>query len=306
MTQPLVSIITPSYQQGQFIQQTIDSVLGQTYPHLEYIVMDGGSQDGTVDILKRYTDPRMTWTSEKDGGQTNAINKGWHRSKGDILAWLNSDDVYFPDTVASAVAYLEANQHIDWIYGVATFIEKDGSAGYFRYPTYAWSYQKLLDVGCYIMQPTVFLRRRVFEAMGDLDESLHFGMDYEYWLRIGQQHQAAFVPDVRAIVRIFQETKSRSGGLKRMQELQALLGKYGQTTLPQTLKPQWVEAWLDHMAERVEQADWRGFVRAVPSLWQYPATVPRTSAKWLMRRLLPAWVERSLRRHIVRTNKSHA
>ncbi len=280
-----VSIIAPVYNSAAFIEESIQSVLNQTYSNIEYIIMDGGSTDGTVEIAQRYGD-RLTIISEPDNGQSDAINKGWKRATGDILAWLNADDLYYPDTVEKAVAHFQANPQTMWLYGLASFLDENGEPGHYRYPTFPWDYDKLLTFGDYIVQPTVFLRREVIEQFGYLDESLHFGMDYEYWLRIGKTYPADYVPAVRAKVKIFQETKSRSGGYKRMQELETMLKRYGVTELPQVLRHQWVEAMLDE----------RDFRR----IWRYPRYVLRGSAKWLLRKTMPKQVEKQLRKWFVK------
>lgn len=279
-----VTIIMPVYNSAAFIEDSIRSVLDQTYPNIEFIVMDGGSTDGTVEIAQRYAD-QLTLISEPDNGQSDAINKGWRRATGDILAWLNADDLYYPDTVATAVEYLENHPQTMWLYGQADLLDADGQPGHYNYPIFPWDYEKLLTFGCFITQPTVFLRREVIAQFGYLDESLHFGLDYEYWLRIGKAFPAAYVPDVRVQVKIFRETKSRSGGYKRMQEIEQIIKSYGGTTLPQTMRHQWVEAMLD-----------RGdLIR----LWRFPRHVPRGTAKWLLRKTMPVSVEQRLRRWFV-------
>src|SRR5687767_8454812 len=121
---PLVSIITPSFNQGAFIAETIESVLGQDYPHLEYIIIDGGSNDNTLEVIRRYDDPRLTWISGPDRGMTHALNKGFRRSNGQIMGWLNSDDVFLGKSVVSeTVAYLQAHPEADLVYGDAIYTD---------------------------------------------------------------------------------------------------------------------------------------------------------------------------------------
>lgn len=280
-----VSIIAPVYNSAEFIEESIQSVLNQTYPKIEYIIMDAGSTDGTVEIAQRYAD-RLTIISEPDNGQSDAINKGWKRATGDVLTWLNGDDLYLPDTVENAVNYLTQHPDTMWLYGDAQFLYEDGTPGNFRYPILPWDYNKLLTFGCYISQPSVFLRREVIERFGYLDESLHFGMDYEYWLRIGKIFPPAHVPDVKVKVKIFRDTKSRSGSYKRIQELEQMLKRYGATTLPELLRHQWVEAMLD-------KGDFK-------RLWRFPHYVPRGTAKWVLRKTLSAETEKRIRRWFVR------
>jgi len=177
---PLVSVVVPSYNQGQFIEDTLKSILGQHYPRIEIIVVDGASTDGTLSVLKRYRD-RITFISEPDNGQSEAINKGFRMANGDIVAWLNSDDIY---PVRAAVGQMVDAFHrwpyADLIYG--DFIEIDTNnrvVKYHRRP--AFSIKRLLRVG-YISQPATFFRRRVIERMS-ICEDLQYAMDLEYWLR---------------------------------------------------------------------------------------------------------------------------
>lgn len=280
-----VSIIAPVYNSAEYIEESIQTVLNQTYPNIEYIIMDAGSTDGTLEITQRYAD-RLTIISEPDNGQSDAINKGWKRATGDILAWLNGDDLYYPDTVEKAVTFLQEHPETMWVYGNAQFLYEDGTPGNFHYPILPWDYEKLLTFGCYISQPSVFLRKEVIERFGYLDESLHFGMDYEYWLRIGKVFPPVHVPAVRAKVKIFRDTKSRSGSYKRINELEQMLKKYGATTLPQVLRHQWVEAMLD-------KGD-------LINLWRFPRSVPRGTAKWILKKTMPEQFEQTLRRWFVR------
>lgn len=126
MAQPLVSIVTPSYNQARYLETTLRSVLDQNYPAIEYLVADGGSTDGSVEVLQRYTDRLAWWVSEPDRGQTDALNKGFARARGEILAWLNSDDTYEPGAIAAAVAYLTAHPEIGMVYADTHFIDENG------------------------------------------------------------------------------------------------------------------------------------------------------------------------------------
>ncbi len=177
----LVSVVTPSFQQGSFIERTLESVRRQSHAPIEHIVMDGGSTDGTVEILRRWSD-RVTFSSGADGGQTAAINAGLARSRGEIVAYLNSDDVYLDGAVAAAVAAFEADPAADVVYGEAEYIDADDRVTG-PYPTEEWSPERLKLI-CFLCQPAVFLRRRVLERFGGFDERLRYCMDYEYWLRL--------------------------------------------------------------------------------------------------------------------------
>ncbi len=178
---PLVSIVTPSYNQGGFIKQTIDSVLGQSYPHVEYLVVDGHSTDETVSVLKSYG-PRLNWLSEPDKGQTDAINKGFARSKGEVRAYLNSDDLLLPGAVEKVVEHFRRHPDADMVYGQGVLIDEEGHrVGMCRTDDYSFG-RLMLD--CCISQPAAFWLTRIAEKAGPFDERLSYAMDYDYWLRI--------------------------------------------------------------------------------------------------------------------------
>jgi glycosyltransferase involved in cell wall biosynthesis len=181
---PLVSIVTPSYNQAQFLELTIRSVIEQDYPRIEYIVVDGGSTDGSVDIIKKYADRFAWWVSEKDSGQAEAINKGLRRAQGEIVAWLNSDDTFLPGAVSAAVKMFEQNPQAGLVYGDVLAVDEKGHAiNLLRYED--WGLKGLMEFRI-IGQPSVFMRRRVLEQAGLLDPSYHFLLDHQLWLRMAQ------------------------------------------------------------------------------------------------------------------------
>lgn len=181
---PLVTIVTPSYNQAQYLERTICSVLAQDYAPLEYIVVDGGSNDGSVDIIRRYADRLAWWVSEPDSGQAEGINKGLQRASGEIVAWLNSDDIYLPGAIRQAVEALQSNSAPGMVYGEAIAIDGEG------YPLGRFTFEdwQLPDLMAFriICQPAVFMRRSVLEKAGYLERSFHFMLDHHLWIRMAR------------------------------------------------------------------------------------------------------------------------
>jgi glycosyltransferase involved in cell wall biosynthesis len=213
---PLVSIVTPSYRQSRYIADTIRSVLAQEYPNLEYLVMDGGSTDGTVEILKQYED-RLAWRSEKDGGQADAINKGLRLAKGEILGWLNSDDTYEPGAISKIVQYFRTHPDVGVVYGEGHHIDAHGHYVE-RYPTEPFDSQRLQET-CFICQPAAFFRAEVFHAVGPLDANLLYCPDYEYWLRAAKRFRIGYVAEHLANSRLHAETKTLSRRVQAHEEI---------------------------------------------------------------------------------------
>ena len=202
---PLVTVVTPSLNHGRFIRDTIESVLSQGHPRVEYLVMDGGSTDETLTILASYGD-RLAWVSEPDGGQTQAINKGWRRARGSIIAYLNSDDTYLPGAIEKAVAGLCAHPDAAAVYGEGYHVDEAGRV-IERYPTEPFDPARLGQT-CFICQPTVFLRRDVVERLGYLDESRRYCMDYDLWIRLARVSRFVYLAEYLAHTRVHAETKT--------------------------------------------------------------------------------------------------
>lgn len=206
MASPLVSIITPSYNQAQYLEQTLRSVLEQEYPRIEYLVIDGASTDGSVEIIRKYADRLAYWVSEKDAGQADAINKGLARATGGIVAWLNSDDFYFPGAVASAVNAFEAHPEAGLVYGDTVAVDEKGEA--IHYPKYAqWNLEDLLKFNV-IGQPAVFMRRETLLKAGFLDPSFHFLLDHQLWIRMASRAPMVHVPEQWAAGRFHESAKN--------------------------------------------------------------------------------------------------
>lgn len=190
---PLVSIITPSFNQAEYLEATIQSVLTQDYPRIEYIVIDGGSTDGSVDVIQKYQSSLAFWVSEQDKGQTDAINKGFNRAKGDILAWINSDDTYNPKAVGEAVLYLIENPDVAMVYADCDFIDEQGRV-IGKFASRQTDYKKLRQGYVHIPQQTMFFRAKYWKEVGPLDPSFYFAMDYDLWVRIAARAPIKYLP----------------------------------------------------------------------------------------------------------------
>ena len=204
---PLVSIVTPSFNQAPFLETTIQSVLGQDYPNLEYILVDGGSGDGSVEIIKKYADRLAWWVSEPDKGQTDAINKGFARARGQVLAWLNSDDTYVPGAVSAAVAFLQTHPDVGLVYGDANFIDEQGRI-IGRFPAAQTDYRRLRRGYVHIPQQAAFFRADLWREVGPLDPSFYFAMDYDLWVRLAARAEIRYVPHVWANFRLHPHGKT--------------------------------------------------------------------------------------------------
>lgn len=201
-----ISVIIPSFNHARFIRATIDSVLDQKGVPVEILVFDGGSQDGTTDILRSYGD-RISWVSKKDRGQTDAINQGLQKATGDILAYLNSDDIYLEGALEKVGNFFRDQPAAAMVYGEAWHLREDGSI-LERYPSEPWNYKRLCET-CFICQPAVFWRRGVVQRFGIFDERRDWCMDYEYWMRVGRTLPFHFLEgEYLAGSRLHQDTKT--------------------------------------------------------------------------------------------------
>ena len=280
---PDVTVVTPSYQQASFIEETIQSVLTQTGVTTEYLVMDGGSTDGTLEILERYRS-RLQYLSEKDQGQADAINKGFQRAQGRILAYLNSDDTYLPGALTKAVHFLDEHPEFAMMYGEGYHVDAQGRfLG--RYYTEPFDFQRLAQV-CFICQPTVFVRREMLSAVGYLDTRLQYTMDYDYWIRIGKRYAIGYLPEYLARSRLHPENKTIFQRIQVHQEiLDTVRRHYGR------VPARWIAAYSHALLERylsredrVRDLTFRLLIKAI-FLWKYVVTNKTLPLGDSMRRL---------------------
>ncbi|MBI3160216.1 MAG: glycosyltransferase [Chloroflexi bacterium] len=222
MSRPRISIITPSLNSARFLEQTIVSVLDQGYPELEYIVVDGGSTDGTLDILRKY-DRRLRWFSEPDQGQADAINKGLRLSTGDILAYLNADDYYEPGVLQTVGATLSSEPEASWLTGKCRIVNEQGREVRRPITSYKnfwlrFNYQSILAILNYISQPATFWRRSVLNEVGLFDNRLNYALDYDYWLRVSRLHPLRVLDSRLASFRLHRDSKSGAGFVHQFNE----------------------------------------------------------------------------------------
>ena len=204
---PKVSIVTPSFNQASFLEQTLRSVLEQDYPNLEYIVIDGGSTDGSVEIINKYADQLAYWQSQPDQGQTDAINQGFTRASGEILAWLNSDDLLLPGAVNAAARALQAHPEAAMVYGDALLINAEGKT-IGKFPAAQTDYRKLRRGYVHIPQQASFFRADLWQQVAPLDVSFYFAMDYDLWVRLAALAPLVYVPELWAAFRLHGAGKS--------------------------------------------------------------------------------------------------
>ncbi len=208
MNYPRVTVITPSYNQAAFLEQTIQSVLDQAYPNLEYMIVDGGSTDGSVEIIRKYADKLAWWVSEKDSGQGEAINKGFARASGDLVAWLNSDDLHLPGMIAAAVEAFEAHPEAGLVYGDVLSIDGSGQPiNLMKFKPYTLA--DLMEFRI-ISQPGVMMRREILAQAGFLDQSYHYLLDHELWLRMARLAGMVYIPRQLAAARFHAAAKNLS------------------------------------------------------------------------------------------------
>ena len=225
-------IITPSFNQCDFLKQTASTVLEQAGPFdVSWLIVDGGSTDGTVEFLRSIPDPRLRWTSEPDGGQADAVNKGLRQAQADVIGWINSDDLYTPGTFAAVAAAFDRHPQAGWLLGQSDIVDERGSEirrGITRYKNRGlarYSYRRLLREN-FISQPAVFWRKSFGQEVGLLDPSLHHAMDYDLWLRMGRRGDPIILNQLLTHFRIHAGSKTGTCIRERFREDLAVAGRH--------------------------------------------------------------------------------
>lgn len=277
-----VSIVTPSYNQGKFIERTLQSVANQTGAEIEHVVFDGGSTDETIEVLKRHGNC-VRWVSEKDNGQTHAVNKGIRATDGDIIGWLNSDDIYYPGAIAQVVDYFNVHPEVDVVYGMADHINLEDEP-FEAYPTEPWSFDRLQET-CFICQPALFFRRRVVEQHGLLDESLNYCMDYGYWLRLGKAGvRFGYLEEKLAGSRLYADNKTLGSRVKVHKEINDMFKKlFGR--VPDRWLFNYVHAVLESKTDRSKSPRWfmlQLLILTIGAAWRWNRNMSITMKTRLM------------------------
>ena len=235
---PKISVITPSYNQGRFVEKNIRSVLEQGYQSLEHIIIDGGSQDNSLEVIKKFQDQIAYWKSEPDSGQSAAINKGFRQATGDIFCWLNSDDYFEPGALQFVGKYFIDHPEIDMICGRMRVVDQDGNELNVQTSYYGGRHHLLQFWHGYAMhQPSIFWRRKIYQSIGGVNERLHLSMDYDYWLRIAERFSIANVDRIlsSATAHAAQKTSDDFLGYKRAQ-LKDAIRHYGLPLRPKNYR----------------------------------------------------------------------
>jgi glycosyltransferase involved in cell wall biosynthesis len=260
--QPLVSIVTPSFNMAPYLRDAIESVLSQDYPNIEYLIMDGGSTDGTLEVLSEYRG-RLRYISAADRGAADAINRGCDLTQGSIFAWLSADDTYLSGAVSAAVERLASSPDLAGVYGQGYWVDEQGKVIQ-QYPTAPFS-PELLQEGCGICQPACFVRRSAFEQAGRLNPNLHVVFDYDLWIRMARSMRFEVLPDFLATSRMYANNKTLSDRQRMFREcFEVLRNQYGYIPF------QWIYGYCCYLLDHRDQF----FEPLRPSVFKYVMSLP--------------------------------
>jgi len=273
---PKITIVTPSLNQGRYLETAIRSVLLQGYPNLEYIIADGGSTDGSVEIIRHYASSLTDWSSHPDGGPAEAINRALSQATGNILAWLNADDAYLPGALFAAAEALEQHKDSTLVYGEGWYIDEFGRRiEPCRFVRRSFTRQYLVNKDP-ILQPAAFWRRSLWEQTGPLDTSLRWVFDWEWFIRAHTHGQFHYIPRNFAFYRVQPNALTRTGGLPRQLEHGRVTRRYGVWWYP------------NHIVQQTRRLDaaglslTRGWPRIPAMVGRAPFSLPRHLAEWLL------------------------
>lgn len=276
---PRITVVTPSYNQGQYLEAAIQSVITQEYPNLEYIVIDGGSTDDSPNIIRRYEPSLYRWISQADAGPADAINRGFSWASGDILCWLNSDDLYFPGALHTAADAFLTHPTAALVYGEGWYIDDKGRRiEPCRYVRRRFNRRYLVNKDP-ILQPAAFWRRSLWDATGPLDTSLRWVFDWEWFIRAHARGQFQYIPAEMAYYRVQPQALTRTGGLARQLEHGRVTRRYGAWWYP------------NHIVQQARRLDWAGhritrrWPRLLAAFGRVPFAIPRYAAEWLLREM---------------------
>jgi GT2 family glycosyltransferase len=276
---PSVAVVTPSFNQAPFIRKAIDSVLAQDYPGIDYLVVDAGSTDGTLDVLRSYGD-RVRWISEPDSGQAEGVDKGIRRTSGEIIGWLNADDVYAPGAVRAAVEAFRVDESAPAVYGDATFIDAEGREIRPCSHIEPFDLDRLINELDFIVQPATFFRRSAYESVGGLDRGLHYCLDYDLMIRLGRLAPLVYLQRGQAYVRVYASTKTASGGLARLDEIERMIRRHGRRSLPRDFHQEMVVTARRELRRGITSREWGRAARGAERLARY---WPRLAARKVAR-----------------------
>lgn len=265
---PKISIVTPSYNQARFLETCIQSVLSQGYPSLEYIILDGGSSDGSLDIIRKYASDITFWRSRPDEGQSDAINEGFERSTGDLVAWLNADDFYLPDAFLMTGRAFSSRPEASFYFGNGWRVDETGNvkAPFFKKNQIYFNRNGMIYGLNYILQPSSFINRRSLFQVGLLDTGLRYGMDTDLWIRLSNLASPEPISSFLSASREYDDTKTARGSFERVEELRQIASKYSGAPMTPGVLCYFLDTLYQSVGEREDIFD-GNFQKSLKMFW---------------------------------------